>query len=195
MGVRCIKPLLEEEAETKKKLHEEQRPSRDEVPGTDGLLLPDLSWPELPAQVSPLPELRQPGLPAPTAFILNDGFRPTYTRPKHDQVYYKQCDGFPEGFRGERELRRRQDRQRKTVIKKWACIEPSDGLSHHKPVLPLSRCKACSQQKKTYGAYYNVVAHLRRSHFKPKAKGRNGKEERYRGKGGGDWPPMSELKH
>jgi hypothetical protein len=193
-GVRCIKPLLEEEAEIKK-LHEEQKASRDEVPGTDGLLLPELPLPELPLLESPLPELPQPGLPASTAFNLNDGFRPTYTRPKHDRVFCKQCNDFPEGFRGEHELRRHQDRQHKTVIKKWVCIEPSDGLSHPKPVLPLSRCKACAKQKKTYGAYYNAAAHLRRSHFKTKAKGRNRKEERRSGVGGRDWPPMSELKY
>ncbi|KAE8443920.1 hypothetical protein EG329_001230 [Mollisiaceae sp. DMI_Dod_QoI] len=125
--------------------------------------------------------------------------KPTYQRPKHDRVFCKQCDSHQEGFRGEHELRRHQDREHKLMVKKWVCVEPTDGQSHPKPVLALNRCKACYQQKKKYGAYYNAAAHLRRAHFKPKAKGRakNNKGddvEKRGGKGGGDWPPMSELK-
>ncbi|KUJ15236.1 uncharacterized protein LY89DRAFT_106934 [Mollisia scopiformis] len=125
--------------------------------------------------------------------------KPTYQRPKHDRVFCKLCDSHQEGFRGEHELRRHQDREHKSMVKKWVCIEPTDGQSHPKPVLALARCKACAQQKKKYGAYYNAAAHLRRAHFKPKAKGRakNSKgddAEKRGGKGGGDWPPMSELK-
>jgi tetrahydromethanopterin S-methyltransferase subunit B len=130
--------------------------------------------------------------------------KPTYQRPKHDRVFCKDCDNHQEGFRGEHELRRHQDREHKKMVKKWQCIDPTamgpDGQDHPKPVIPLARCKACNHQKKKYGAYYNAAAHLRRSHFKPKAKGRSKNTktedaEKRGGKGGGDWPPMSELKY
>ncbi|TAQ86737.1 hypothetical protein B7494_g4943 [Chlorociboria aeruginascens] len=124
--------------------------------------------------------------------------KPSYQRPKHERVFCKQCDEHPDGFRGEHELRRHQDRQHKSMVKKWVCIEPS-GQGHPKPVLPLSRCKACGQQRKKYGAYYNAAAHLRRTHFKPKAKGRSknskiDESQKRGGKAGGDWPSMQELK-
>jgi hypothetical protein len=85
------------------------------------------------------------------------------------------------------------------MVKKWIVVEPTDGQDHPKPVLPLSQCKACSKQQKKYGAYYNAAAHLRRAHFNPKSKAGNSKsktlsDERVGGKGGGDWPPMNELK-
>jgi len=125
--------------------------------------------------------------------------KPTYQRPKHDRVYCNECDDHPDGFRGEHELRRHKDRQHKKVVKKWVCVQPV-GLDHPKPILPLSRCKACAQQKKKYNAYYNAAAHLRRAHFRPKAKGRTKTSKvddanKRGGKAGGDWPSMPELKH
>lgn len=123
-----------------------------------------------------------------------------YQRPKHERVFCKLCDEHPDGFRGEHELRRHCDRQHKKMVKKWVCIEPPSGQGREKPVLPLSKCKACATQKKKYGAYYNAAAHLRRAHFKPKSKGRNKSNkvedsQKRGGKAGGDWPPMSELKN
>ena len=125
--------------------------------------------------------------------------KPAYQRPKHERVYCKDCDEHPEGFRGEHELRRHHDRQHKAMVKKYICVEPTSGSNHAKPVLPLSRCKSCTTLKKKYGAYYNAAAHLRRAHFKPKAKGRSKsskleESQKRGGKGGGDWPPMTELK-
>ncbi len=125
-----------------------------------------------------------------------------YQRPKHDRVFCDICAEYPDGFRGQHELGRHRDRQHKNKVKKWVCVEPSDGVINHpyRPVNTLSSCKACSQQKKKYGAYYNAAAHLRRAHFKPKQRGHGKsakveeKTEKRGGKGGGDWPPMSELK-
>ncbi|CCU75542.1 hypothetical protein BGHDH14_bgh04406 [Blumeria hordei DH14] len=122
----------------------------------------------------------------------------TYQRPKHERVYCRQCESHPEGFRGEHELRRHQDREHKKLVRRFICVQPQDGRSHPKPVFPLSECKACCQQKKKYNAYYNAAAHLRRAHFMPKVKGRskNKRQESDKrgGKGGGDWPSMTELK-
>ncbi|KAH7397537.1 hypothetical protein BKA64DRAFT_576107 [Cadophora sp. MPI-SDFR-AT-0126] len=126
--------------------------------------------------------------------------KPSYQRPKHDRVWCKRCENHPDGFRGEHELRRHVDREHKEIVKKWVCIEPTDGGKHPLPIVPLSRCKACTQQKKKYGAYYNAAAHLRRAHFNPKTKGRSKSQQKVDdadkrgGKGGGDDPPMDELK-
>ncbi|KAH6716563.1 hypothetical protein BKA61DRAFT_477826 [Leptodontidium sp. MPI-SDFR-AT-0119] len=126
--------------------------------------------------------------------------KPSYQRPKHDRVYCKLCDNHPDGFRGEHEHRRHVDREHKLLVKKWVCIEPTDGGNHPLPIVPFSRCKACSQQKKRYGAYYNAAAHLRRAHFNPKTKGRSKSQQKVDeadkrgGKAGGDDPPMTELK-
>ncbi|KAG8419433.1 hypothetical protein J3458_004299 [Metarhizium acridum] len=121
-----------------------------------------------------------------------------YQRPKGPKVFCRFCEDHPDGFRGDHELRRHLNAKHKGVVKKYVCRDPATVgiVSEVQALQPLSECKACSSGKK-YGAYYNAAAHLRRTHFKPKApRGKNKKpnDEKRGGKGGGDWPAMSELK-
>ena len=100
------------------------------------------------------------------------------------------CNEQAAGFHGDHELRRHIERHHTTVRKVWICREKDlDGTF-------LSTCKAC-KNKKTYGANFNAAAHLRRAHFNPcknKRGGRGKKSENRGGMGGGNLPPMEELR-
>lgn len=108
------------------------------------------------------------------------------TKVEKQKLFCDQCNKQPDGFRGAHELQRHKDAQHSRVRKVWVCIDGSEEQNM------LSSCKNC-RALKTYPAYYNAAAHLRRMHFKPKPEGAKGKSNRA-GSGGGDDPPIEILK-
>jgi len=124
-----------------------------------------------------------------------------YVRPSHPKLACDKCSEHPEGFRGEHELRRHQDRRHTPKRKVWICTDPQQRprttiSNDWSPARPLNICKQCVQDKQ-YNVYYNAAAHLRRAHFFPRKRGRRARGElgeSRAGKAGGNEPSIDWLK-
>ena len=115
----------------------------------------------------------------------------SHNRPQREKKFCAMCNEKPDGYRGDHELKRHCERKHCDGVRKtWVCVDASPDKS------VLANCKHC-RGGKSYGAYYNAAAHLRRVHFNAKPKGRKGRSnpaEKRGGKGGGEYPSMDVLK-
>jgi hypothetical protein len=122
--------------------------------------------------------------------------RTTRQQPQRKTTFCTICSDHPQGFHGDHELRRHIDRHHAAYRRVWICKDNSAN-GGPRPAIPLANCKACRNHK-TYGANYNAAAHLRRAHFYPcknKRGGRGKISEGRGGMGGGEEPPMDQLKN
>lgn len=90
------------------------------------------------------------------------------------------CNEYPDGFRGEHELRRHRERCHSSVRRGYVVTDPSfvprsamhptDPEFNKTPHIPpnsiLSNCIPCSMGRR-YNTSYNATSHLRRVHFVP----------------------------
>lgn len=115
------------------------------------------------------------------------------TNPKSQpRMFCNRCNDHPGGFRGKHELSRHIERAHSAARIVWVCVDISPDKSF------LANCKACRDGKR-YSSIYDAAAHLRRAHFNPRKRDRDGRGEasydnRRGGKGGDDQPPMDVLK-
>jgi hypothetical protein len=196
VGLRRIKPLLDEEEEAKRKHIADQMATIDSVPDNEGALCSEGILPDV-SEVPECLEVERPGDQLSKSPAAAEGSPYSISTPKsqhriRDRVYCNSCKEYPEGFRGEHELRRHQDRKHKRIVRKWICVTPNGGnILWPRPLIELSRCRSCNRRR-LYGESYKAAAHLRRVHFKQFGYGTN--DVKRGGKYAGKRPTMEELK-